>query len=95
MSRLPGSPGEVLREPDRLDDLLELALGETVRVLEQIVLEEAHPGELLGDGRGAAAAAAQRVETGREDGDGIEAGVLPERLVLDGRRRVEAEKASG
>ena len=82
----------VLREPDRLDDLLELALGEAARVLEQVILEEAHPGELLGDGRGAAPSAAQRVEACREDGDGIEAGVLPERLVLDGRRRVEQDR---
>ena len=85
-------PRVVLGEADRLDDLLELALGKAARVLEQVVVEEAHPGELLGDGRGAAAAAAQRVEAGREDGDGIEAGVLPERLVLDGRRRVEQDR---
>ena len=83
---------EVLGEPDRLDDLLELALGEAAPVLEQVVLEEAHPRQLLGDGRGTAAPAAQRVEAGREDGDGIEAGVLPERLVLDGRRRVEQDR---
>ena len=92
MSCLPGLSSEVLGEPDRLDDLLELALGEAAAVLEQVALEEAHPRQLLGDGRGTAAPAAQRVEAGREDRDGIEAGVLPERLVLDGRRRVEQDR---
>ena len=92
ISCLPGSPAKCW--VTRIDWMISLSLrsSDPVRVLDQVVVEEARPDELLGDRRGAAAVAAQRVEAGRDDRDGIEAGVLPERLVLDRRRRVEQDR---
>ena len=72
-----------LGEPDRLDDLLELPLDLAVGVLDEVRVEEPLADELLGDRRGAAAAAAEAVDAGRDDRQRVEAGVLPERLVLD------------
>ena len=54
-----------------------------LRVLDEILVEQALADELLGDRRGAATAAAETVEAGRDDRQRIEARVLPERLVLD------------
>ena len=51
---------ELLGHPDRLDDLLELALGGPVRVLDERRVEQPRADELLGDRRGAAAVAAER-----------------------------------
>ena len=82
-------PAEVLGHPDRLDDLLELALGGPVRVLDEGRVEQALADQLLGDGRRAAAAATERIQRGRGDRHRVEAGVVPEGLVLDRRGRVE------
>ena len=84
--------GEVLRHPDGLDDLLELALERPVLVLQQVRIEQARPDELLGDRRSAAAVAAQGVEARGDDRERVEAGVLPEGLVLDRGRGVEHER---
>ena len=83
---------EVLRDADRLDDLLELALGRPARVLDEVLGEQAGPDELLGDRGRAATVAAQRIEAGGDDADRIEAGVLPEGLVLDRGRRVQEDR---
>ncbi len=79
--------GEGAREADRLDDLAELAL--VHRPLERGGRQEAGSDELLGDRRGATRAARDRVETGGDEGDRVEAGVLPEVLVLDRGGRVD------
>ena len=81
--------GEGVGQADRLDDLLELAFGGSVRVLDELRVEQACADELLGDRRSTTAVPADRAEPGRDDRDRIEAGVLPERLVLDGGRRIE------
>ncbi len=88
---LAGLAREGLGHPDRLDDLLELALGRPVRVLDELLVEQSGADQLLGDGRRAAGVAAQRAERRRDDGDRVEAGVLPEGLVLDRGRRVEQD----
>ncbi len=88
---LAGLAREGLRDPDRLDDLLELALGRPVRVLDELLVEQAGSDELLGDGRCAARVAAQRAERRRDDRHRVEAGVLPEGLVLDRRRGIEQD----
>ena len=62
-----------------------------VGILDQLRVEQARADQLLGDRRGAAAFAAKRTEPGRHDRHRIEAGVLPEGLVLDRRRRVEED----
>ena len=81
--RLPAIARVGLGQADRLDDLLELPLDLAVRVLDEVLVEQALADELLGDRRGAAAAAAEAVEAGRDDRQRVEARVLPERLVLD------------
>ena len=86
---LAGLTREVLGHPDRLDDLLELALGGPVRVLDERRIEQAGADELLGDRRGAARVAPERPERRGHDRDRVEPGVLPEGLVLDRGRRVE------
>ena len=78
-----------LGQADRLDDLAELALvlvgaGLDVRVGQQAVADE-----LLGDRGTAAVVALEGVDGGRGEADGVEAGVLPERLVLDRGRRID------
>ena len=60
-----------------------------MRVLDQGRVEQALAYELLGDRRGAAAVATERAQRRRDDGDGVEAGVVPEGLVLDRGGRVE------
>ena len=85
LARLAGR--ERLGQADRLDDLARLALVD--RAVERLGREEAGADELLGDRRGAAGLARQRVEPGRHDADRVEAGVRPEVLVLDRGRRVD------
>ncbi len=87
MSCLPLSPGIRLGQPDRLDDLADLAL--VGRVRERLRRQESGPDELLGDGRRASRPAGQRVEAGADDGRRVETGIRPEALVLDRRRRIE------
>src|SRR4029079_2341785 len=70
-------------QPDRLDDLLQLPLERSVRILDEVRGQEALAGELLVDRRRAATVARVAGEAGREDRDRVEARVLPERLVLD------------
>ena len=82
-----GLARELLGQAHGLDDLAELAL--VGGALERPVGEEPGADELLGDRRGAARPAGDRVDTCRDDPDGIEAGVLPEALVLDRGRRVD------
>ena len=84
---LPDWPGILLGQAHGLDDLAELAL--VGGALEGPVREEPGADELLGDRRCAARPAGDRVDAGRDDPDGIEAGVLPEPLVLDRGRRVD------
>ncbi len=83
---------ERLRQPDGLDDLLDLPLRRPARVLHEVRGQQAGTDELLGEGRRAATVAAQGVQSGRDDGDGIEPGVLPEGLVLDRGRRIEDDR---
>ena len=88
---LPCDTAVRLGQPDRLDDLLELALGRPVRVLDEGRVEQPLADELLGDGRRATTVAAERSERRRDDGDRVEARVVPERLVLDRGGRVEQD----
>ena len=88
---LPLYAGEGLCHPHRLDDLPELALDRPVRVLDELRVEQTRPDQLLGDRRGAAAVAAQGAEPGGDDGDRVEAGVVPEGSVLDRGRRIEQD----
>ena len=81
--------GELLGQPDRLDDLADLPLERGAR--ERGLGQEPRPHQLLGDRRGAARIAGQGIQARGEDPGGIEAGVLPERLVLGGRRRVDED----
>ena len=60
-------PGVGLGHPDRLDDLLDLALDRPLRVLDQRWIEESLAHQLLGDGGGAATVALERVDGGRPD----------------------------
>ncbi len=76
-----------LGQADRLDDLLGLALVDAA--VEGARGEEARPHELLGDRRAAAVPALDRVDRRGDEAGGIEARVLPERLVLDRGRRVD------
>ena len=82
-----------LGHADRLDDLLDLALDDAAGP-GRAPVEQALADELLGDRRGAAVAAAQRVEDGRHDADRVDAGVRPERLVLD-RGRAHRSGSAG
>ncbi len=84
---LPSTPGIRLGQADRLDDLLRLALVD--RALEGAGREQAGAHELLGDRRAAAVVAVDGVDRGRDEARRVEARVVPERLVLDGRRRVD------
>ncbi len=92
MSLLARFAREHLGHPDRLDDLLELALDRPVRVLDEVFRKQPRPDQLLGDRRGATAVAADGIEAGRDDRHRVEARVVPERLVLDGGRRVEEDR---
>ena len=86
----PGSKAWVTR----IDWMISLSLRSTVRSGSWTSSSSQQPlaDQLLGDRRGAAAVAPQRVEPGRDDRQRVEAGVLPERLVLDRGRRVEDER---
>ncbi len=79
-------------QADRLDDLLELPLDRPRGILDEIVLEQAGADELLRDGGGTTAVASDRIQAGRHDGRRVEARVLPERLVLHCRGRVEQHR---
>ena len=86
---LPSSPGNAWVR--RIDWMISRIFRSYV-VVKADVGEEAVADELLGDRRGAAGVAGQRVDAGRDDADRVEAGVLPERLVLDRRRRVDHDR---
>ena len=89
---LPASPGNSSRQAQRLDDLLGLAQVAVRAASTTSCGQEARADELLGDRRGAALAGARRVlGDGRDEGGEVDAGVVPERAVLGGRRRVEDE----
>ena len=79
--------GEGLGQPDRLDDLADLAF--VGGALERARREQPRANELLGDGRCATGPPADRVDAGRDDGERIESGVAPEVLVLDRGGRIE------
>jgi hypothetical protein len=83
---------EELGDADGLDDLLELPLERPALVLDEARIEQARAHELLGDRGGASAVPTQRIDAGGDDGQRIEAGVLPERLVLDRRCGIEQER---
>ena len=72
--RLPVVPGILLGQPDRLDDLADLAL--VAAAFEGALREEPGAHELLGDRGCAAAVAAGGVDRRRDDADRVEAGVL-------------------
>ena len=72
-----------------IDWMISLDLALVAAALEGARREEPRPDQLLGDRRGTALVAAGGVDRGRDDADGIEPGVLPERLVLDRGRRVD------
>jgi hypothetical protein len=78
--RLPSSPGYAW--VSRIDWMISL-------IFRSYFEQQARPDELLGDRRGAALVAADRVEAGLHDPERIEAGVRPERLVLDAGRRID------
>ena len=86
---LPSGARRRLGDADRLDDLLELAARGQLGDRRAVVGEQALPHELLGDRRGAARPAADRVDAGGDDADRVEARVVPEARVLDRRRRVD------
>ena len=76
-----------LGQPDGLDDLADLAV---VRgALECRGREQAIADQLLGDRRPAAWPAGQRIQTGADDGSGVEPGIDPEVPVLDRGGRVQ------
>ena len=81
---------QLLGQPDGLDDLLDLPL--VGRAGQHVVRQEAGPDELLGDRGGAAGPARQAVDAGLEDGDRIEAGVLPEGVVLDAGGGIDQDR---
>src|SRR5207253_274958 len=83
-------PRILLREADRLDDLLDLSLVDAG--VESALREEPRPDELLGDRRGSPITAAGGVDRRRDDAQRVEAGVLPEGLVLDRGRRVDEHR---
>lgn len=84
--------GECLRDPDRLDDLLELALHRPVRILHERLVEQPRADQLLGDRGRPTAVTTDQIESCGDDPDRIEPGVLPEGLVLDRGRGVEQER---
>ncbi len=88
---LAGGARVLVRQPERLDDLLGLA-HVAVRAGHDVLRQEPRPDELLGDRRRAALADAGRVlGHGRDQGGGVDAGVVPEGAVLGRRRRIEDE----
>ena len=87
---LAGGARVGLGQADRLDDLARLALVHAVR--ERALGQEPGSHELLGDGGAAAVVALDRVDGGCREGDGIEARVLPERLVLDRGRGIHEDR---
>ena len=84
---LPASPGKAWVR--RIDWMISRDLALVGRALEGRRREEPGPDELLGDRRGAARTARDRVEAGRHDADRVEPGVDPEVLVLDRGRGVD------
>src|SRR5439155_750638 len=79
--------GVGLGQAERLDDLPDLPL--LAAAAERGLREQSGADELLGDRRAAARMALERVEGRRHEAAEVEAGVRPEVLVLDRRRRVE------
>ncbi len=79
-----------LGQANRLDDLARLALVHAVR--ERTLGQEPSSHELLGDRGTTAVVALDRVDGRGRERDGIEARVLPERLVLDRRRGVHENR---
>ena len=75
---LPLSPGIRLGQADRLDDLADLAL--VGRALEGLGGQEPVADELLGDRRGTARPAGDRVEPGADDAERVEAGLIQKSL---------------
>jgi hypothetical protein len=83
---LPGFSGVGLGQADRLDDLLGLA--DVVALSERARGQQSRLHQLLRDRGTAALVALDGVDGGRHEPEGIEPGVVPERLVLDRRGRV-------
>ena len=87
---LAGLAGILVAQAQRLDDLLDLADIAIRPGLDDVVGQQSGTDELLGDGRCAALAGAGRVLSGGGDQRrDVDAGVVPERAVLGGGRRVE------
>ena len=80
-----------LGQPDRLDDLAELPLVAVDALVHELFGQEPASNQLLGDRGAAAVVALQRVDGRGDEASRIEAGVLPERLVLDRRRGVDED----
>jgi hypothetical protein len=83
---------EGLGQADRLDDLGELALDRPALLLDEVLVQQPLAHELLGDRRGAACIAPDRVEAGCHDGRRVEPGVGPEALVLDRGGRIDHDR---
>ncbi|MFN8518386.1 MAG: hypothetical protein U0667_03120 [Chloroflexota bacterium] len=81
--------GVRLRQPHGLDELQDLALGETPR--QHVLGQQPLPHQLLGDGGGAASSATDGVDRGRQDAQRVEAGVGPEGPVLHRGRGVDED----
>ncbi len=83
---LAGVARELLGQPHRLDDLLDLAIESAGRIRQQ---PRRRPHQLLSDRRGAPRVAGDGVPHGRQNRRRVEAGVRPECLVLGSGRGVE------
>ena len=83
---LAGVAGEFLRQPDRLDDLLDLAIDGAGRRRQHV---RHASNQLLRDSGCATRRAGQGIAQRRQDRGRIEAGVRPERLVFGAGGRVE------
>jgi len=62
-----------------------------MRIRHEVLRQQSRADELLGDRGGTAAIAPDRADAGLQDRDRIEAGVVPERLVLDRRGGVDED----
>ena len=89
---LPPRPGYA--SVRRIDWMISLIFRSNVRfgILDEARVEQPLADELLGDRRRAAAVAAEAVDSGRDDRERVEAGVVPERLVLDGGLGVDDDR---
>ena len=76
-----------MREADRLDDLLHLALVDTP--LEGCVRQENAAHQLLGDGGASATRSSKRVQGGGDKAERVKARVLPVGLIFNDRRGVD------